>query len=48
MVLYKFPDRLLYSREELVEYMMSCFHLTKKDVVLVDGEWGIIDRAAFI
>ena len=28
--------------------MMSCFHLTKKDVVLVDGEWGIIDRAAFI
>lgn len=47
-VLYKFPDRLLYSREELVEYMMSCLHIAENDVVLIDGEWGMIDRAAFI
>ncbi len=47
-VLYKFPDRLLYSREELLGYMMSCLHLTEKDTVLIDGEWGMIDRAAFI
>ena len=48
IILYKFPDRILYSREELVGYMMSCLHLTKKDVVLIDGEWGMIDWAAFI
>ncbi len=47
-ILYKFPDRLLYSREELLGYMMSSLHLTKDDVVLIDGEWGIIDKAAFI
>ncbi len=47
-VLYKFPGRLLYSREELVGYMLSCLHLTKDDVVLLDGEWGIIDQSAFI
>lgn len=48
VVLYKFPDRLIYSREELVGYMMSCLHLTKNDVVLIDGEPGKIDWAAFI
>lgn len=47
-VLYKFPDRLLYSREELVGYMMSCLQLTKNDVVLIDGEWGMIDRTTFV
>ncbi len=47
-VIYKFPDRLLYSREELVGYMMSCLNLTERDVVLIDGEWGMIDRAAFL
>lgn len=48
MVIYKFPDRMLYSREELVEYMMRCLQLTERDVVLIDGEWGIIDRATFL
>lgn len=47
-LLYKFPDRLLYTKEELVEYMMLCLHLTEKDVVLIDGGDGVIDRAAFI
>lgn len=47
-VLYKFPDRLLYTKEELVEYMMHCLHLTEKDVVLIDGGDGVIDRAVFI
>lgn len=47
-VIYKFPDRVLYSREELAGYMMSCLHLTAEDVVLIDGEWGIIDMTAFI
>ncbi|MCM1231923.1 MAG: glycosyltransferase [Ruminococcus flavefaciens] len=47
-LLYKFPDRLLYSREELAGYMMSCLRFTTDDVVLIDGEWGIIDLSAFI
>lgn len=47
-VLYKFPDQILYSREELVEYMMSCLHLTENDVVLIEGEGGFIDKAAFM
>ncbi len=48
VVLYRFPDRLIYSREELVGYMMSRLQLTKDDVVLIDGEPGKIDRSAFI
>ena len=47
-VIYKFPDRLVYSREELLGYMMTCLGFTEKDVVLIDGEWGMIDGAAFI
>lgn len=47
-VIYKFSDRILYSREELVGYMMSCLNLTENDVVLIDGEPGWIDRAAFV
>lgn len=48
VILYRFPDRLIYSREELVGYMMSRLQLTKDDVVLIDFEPGNIDRAAFI
>lgn len=48
MEMYKFQDRLMDSTEELVEYMMSCLHFTDHDVVLLDGECGNIDRAAFL
>lgn len=48
VVLYKFPDRLIYSREELVGYMMSRMRLAENDVVLIDGEPGKIHRSAFI
>lgn len=47
-ILYRFPDRVLYSREELVGYMMSRLHLTEKDIVIIDGEPGMIDRSTFI
>lgn len=47
-VLYRFSDRILFSREELVGYLMSCLNLTKDDVVIIDGEPGMIDRSAFI
>lgn len=47
-VMYRFPGKIIYSREELVGYMMSCLHLTREDVVLIDGEPGMIDRSTFI
>ena len=47
-ILYKFPDRLLYSREELLGYMMSQLKLKEDDVVLLDVEPGMIEKAAFI
>lgn len=47
-VFYKLPDRLLYSREELVGEMMSRLKLTKEDLVLIDAEPGMIEKAAFI
>lgn len=47
-LIYKFPDRILYSREELLGYMMSKLNLTEDDVVLLDVEPGMIEREAFI
>lgn len=35
-VMYKFPDKLICSKEELVGYMVSRLHLTKDDVVIID------------
>lgn len=40
-VMYQFPDRLYCSKEELVGYLVSRLHLTKKDVVLIDRATGI-------
>lgn len=48
MVLYKFPDRLFYSKEELVGDMLSRLNLTEEDIVIIDGEKGKIEHAAFI
>ena len=45
---YKFPGRLLYSREELLSELMSRLNLTEDDVVLIDCEPGMIEKAAFI
>lgn len=36
VVMYQFPDRLICSKEELVGYLVSRLHLTKKDVVIID------------
>jgi len=40
-VMYQFPDKLLYSKEELVGYMVSKMHLTKDDVAIIDRTTGI-------
>lgn len=40
-VIYKFPHKLLYSKEELVGYMVSSLNLTSDDLVLIDRTTGI-------
>lgn len=39
-VMYKFPDRLICSKEELIGYMTSKLNLTKDDVVIIDRTTG--------
>ena len=46
--LYKFHGRLIYSREELLAEFMGRLKLTEDDVVLIDAEPGMIEKAAFI
>lgn len=41
VVMYKFPDKLLCSKEELVGYMVSKLNLTEEDVVIIDRTTGI-------
>lgn len=40
-VMYRFPDKILYSKEELVGEMVSRLGLTEKDVVILDRTTGI-------
>lgn len=40
-VCYKFPDKLLFSKAELVGYMVEGLHLTEDDVVIIDRTTGI-------
>ncbi len=35
-ILYKFKDKVLYSKEEFIGYMVSKLPLTKKDTVIID------------
>ncbi len=35
-VMYRFPDKVFCSKEELVGYMVSCLNLTKDDIVIID------------
>jgi len=40
-VMYKFPDRLLWAKEDLVGYMVECMNITEKDVVIIDRTTGV-------
>ncbi len=40
-VFYRFPDRIIYSKEELVGYMVSKMGLTSDDIVIIDRTTGI-------
>lgn len=41
IVMYRFPDKLICSKEELVGYMVSRLNLTEKDVVIIDRTTGV-------
>lgn len=40
-VMYKFPNKVLFSKEELVGYMVSLLNLTQEDTVIIDRTTGI-------
>lgn len=40
-VYYKFPDAVIFSKADLVGYMVKRLHLTEKDVVIIDRTTGI-------
>lgn len=46
--LYKFPDRILFSKDELVGYMLSCLNFTEDDTILIDSSLGSIDPAVVV
>lgn len=37
---YRFKDRIIFSKEELLGYMLDCLALTKDDIILVDRATG--------
>ena len=41
VVTYRFPDKILCSKEEFVGYMVSKLNLTKDDIVIIDRTTGI-------
>lgn len=41
IVTYQFPDRLIYSKEELVAYLVKRLQLTEDDLVIIDRTTGI-------
>lgn len=41
VVMYRFPDRLISTKEELIGYMVSRLQLTENDVVIIDRTTGV-------
>ncbi len=39
--LFRFPDHIFFSKEDLVGYFVQCLHLTQHDTVIVDRTTGI-------
>ena len=39
--MFRFPEKILYSKEELVGYLVSLLPITKDDVVLIDRTTGV-------
>lgn len=40
-VFYKFPEKVLYSKEELIGYMIRRLELTENDVIIIDRATGV-------
>jgi len=40
-VMYKFPDKVLYSKEELIGYMVKGLNLKSDDLVIIDRSTGV-------
>ncbi|EHN59935.1 accessory Sec system glycosyltransferase GtfA [Oenococcus kitaharae] len=38
---YRFPDRIIDSKELLIQYFVSCLHLTADDSLIIDRSTGI-------
>jgi accessory Sec system glycosylation protein GtfA len=39
-ILYKFPDRILYSKDELIGYMVELMNITSDDIVILDRSYS--------
>lgn len=39
--IYRFPDKILFSKEALIAYFMDCLNLTEKDMVILDRSTGV-------
>ncbi|QFJ55228.1 accessory Sec system glycosyltransferase GtfA [Pseudobutyrivibrio xylanivorans] len=39
-VMYKFPDKLICSKEELIGYMTACLEPTADDIIIIDRSTG--------
>ncbi|MCR5417199.1 MAG: accessory Sec system glycosyltransferase GtfA [Pseudobutyrivibrio sp.] len=40
VIMYKFPDKIICSKEDLIAYMVSRLKLTSKDMVIIDRTTG--------
>lgn len=40
-IVYKFPNKVICSKEEFIGYMIKCLNLTSDDVVIIDRSTGV-------
>lgn len=40
-IVYKFPDKIICSKEEFIGYMVKCLELTSDDVIIIDRSTGV-------
>ena len=43
--IFKFKDRIIYSKDELIGYMIECMNLTENDTLIIDRATGIAQQA---
>ena len=40
-IVYKFPNKIICSKEEFIGYMVRCLELTSEDVIIIDRSTGV-------